>query len=539
MLPKDSQHRKDDAGSRERRGLSSDTSPQSAARAWALQITVFISGAVLMALEIVGSRILAPYFGNSVFVWGSLISIFLTALSIGYWWGGALSARRPRFVTLALLIGIAGAAVVVLPTLYPSVSRAIASSQLGSRLSPLLASSLFFLLPSIFLGTVSPYAVRLSVTALTSVGVTAGNLYAVSTCGSILGTILTAFVLIPILGVEAIVYSLGATLLVLAALIMVGHRRSLQGLLVLGIPALVVTLLGVSPGVSLQRDLPATGKEIFAKDSFYHRIRVIDEGDSRHLFFDRSKQSSIYIKGLKVLHLPYTRAMTIGSLFAPEARRALIVGLGAGSIPQKYRDEVPEMKVEVAEIDPEVVQVAERFFGFRPDGQLKVSAQDGRLYILNSKQGYDLVFLDAYFAESIPFHLTTVEFYRELAGKVSTRGVVVSNIIGALRGERSSMLRSMVKTLKIVFPQVYVFPVSFDISVGGEIEQNVIVVASRDPVRSSKPELIARSHELSRRGGIFYYLSSTSENLLETSLPMDDVPVLTDDYAPVDSLLHY
>jgi len=192
--------------------------------------------------------------------------------------------------------------------------------------------------------------------------------------------------------------------------------------------------------------------------------------------------------------------MTIGSLFVPEARRALIVGLGAGSIPRTYREEVPEMRIEVAEIDPEVVQVAQRFFGFRPDERLKVSAQDGRLYILNSTGNYDLVFLDAYFADSIPFHLTTVEFYRELAGKLSARGVVVSNIIGSLRGEGSAMLRSMVKTLQVVFPQVYVFPVSFDISVGGE-RSNKMSSSSQAPTRCASPRLSCWPEPTSFRAG--------------------------------------
>src|SRR3989442_1423569 len=146
-----------------------------------LNIIVFVSGAVLMALEIVGSRVLAPYFGNSIFVWGSLISVVLAALSLGYYWGGRLSERNPSFARLLLLLLIPGVMIFVLPFFYPSVNLWVANADFGVRLSPLVASTIYFLAPGIFLGAISPYAVRLAATTLSTVGSTAGTLYALST----------------------------------------------------------------------------------------------------------------------------------------------------------------------------------------------------------------------------------------------------------------------------------------------------------------------------------------------------------------------
>ena len=160
-------------------------------------IVVFVSGAVLMALEIAGSRVLAPNFGSSIFVWGSLISVVMTALSIGYYWGGWLSAREPSYGKLATLLVIPGVVIFFLPFIYPAMNDWIAGFDLGIRLSPLLACGVLFLLPGIFLGTVSPYVIRLAATKINTVGSTAGTLYAVSTAGSIFGTLLTAFYLIP------------------------------------------------------------------------------------------------------------------------------------------------------------------------------------------------------------------------------------------------------------------------------------------------------------------------------------------------------
>jgi hypothetical protein len=178
-----------------------------------LNVVVFVSGAVLMSLEIVGSRVLAPYFGNSIFVWGSLISVVLAALSVGYYWGGWLSAREPSYSRLLTLLVIPGVLIFFLPFIYPTVNEWIAGIDFGTRLNPLIASSIYFLLPGVFLGTISPYVIRLAATKLSTVGSTAGTLYAVSTCGSIFGTLSTAFYLIPLMGVSNIIHFLRMILL--------------------------------------------------------------------------------------------------------------------------------------------------------------------------------------------------------------------------------------------------------------------------------------------------------------------------------------
>src|SRR5919106_6063073 len=194
-----------------------------------LQLTVFVCGAVLLGVEIVGSRVLAPYFGSSIFVWGSLISTFLAGLTIGYYMGGFLADRRPRLLALAVLILIAGVLVVILPVVHPPVNRTIASVDFGPRLSPLVATVCLFFFPSVFMGTVSPYAIKLAASSLATIGNTAGLIYAISTAGSIVGALVTAFYLIQLIGVRSSLYSLGTTLMALAILLIVvdraGRRR--------------------------------------------------------------------------------------------------------------------------------------------------------------------------------------------------------------------------------------------------------------------------------------------------------------------------
>ncbi len=494
-----------------------------------LHLIVFTSGAVLMGLEIIGSRVLAPYFGNSIFVWGSLISVVLAALSLGYYWGGRLSTRSPSLVGLLILLLIPGVLIFLLPFIYPQVNHWIANVNFGNRMNPLIASTIIFLPPSIFLGTVSPYAVRLSATALATVGSTTGTVYALSTAGSIFGTLFTAFYLIPIIGVTGIVHSLGLTLMCLSALsgvILYLHRSR---------RAVTILWLAMVSGIMASAGL-VRAKSIFEKDTFYHRIRVEQDTEARYLYFDRTLQSAMNLDDPTSLRLLYPRFTSLGLTLAPDPKRVLIIGLGGGSIAKKYSHEFPSMELDVAEIDPEVIQVAKKYFYFQEGKNVRVHAQDGRLFLMRAPQRYDIVLLDAYYADAVPFHLTTREFFQIADSKLTSKGAVVVNMIGSVTGSRSKMVRSMIKTLKGVFPQLYIFP-----TLGADEDslwnsQNIIIVASKDPERVSIQEIVKRAESLGR--GLFPdSLRDITDSYYDGPIPADDVPELTDDYAPTDSLL--
>lgn len=301
-----------------------------------LNFVVFTSGAVLMALEIVGSRVLAPYFGSSIFVWGSLISVVMTALSIGYYWGGWLSARQPTYGKLLKLLAIPGVLIFFLPFIYPSVNEWIAGADFGTRLNPLIACSLLFLLPGIFIGTISPYVIRLAATQLHTVGSTAGTLYAVSTCGSIFGTLLTAFYLIPALGVSNIIHALGITLVCLSLVVV-----PLVRLQVVSLSRAVAATLIILGLVDMFWAPLAWTKTLLQKDTFYHRIRIEEDDEARYMYFDRTLQSAMNLKDPTALRLIYSRYTSLGLAFRPDAKKMLIIGLGGGSIPKKIQKEFP------------------------------------------------------------------------------------------------------------------------------------------------------------------------------------------------------
>jgi len=173
---------------------------------------VFLCGAAVMSFEILGSRVLAPWFGNSIFVWGSLISVFLGGLSAGYFLGGKAADMRPSTRKLGFIILVPGLLFLTFPLYSPWISEGIFAMDLGTRVSSLLASMCLFFAPSVFLGAVSPYTARLSISSLHTSGSTIGTLYALSTLGSIAGTLLTSFFLIALAGVKSLIMAEGLLL---------------------------------------------------------------------------------------------------------------------------------------------------------------------------------------------------------------------------------------------------------------------------------------------------------------------------------------
>ena len=498
-----------------------------------LNIIVFVSGAVLMGLEIVGSRVLAPYFGSSIFVWGSLISVVMAALSIGYYWGGWLSAREPSYGRLLTLLLIPGILIFFLPFLYPTLNEWIAGVDFGTRLNPLIASSIYFLPPGIFLGTISPYVIRLAATALSTVGSTAGTLYAISTCGSIFGTLLTAFYLIPLMGVTNIIHSMGITLVCLSLLVVPLLRlRSIA----VGRAVTALSIIG-SIAIPWPSIVWARLKTLLEKDTFYHRIRVEEDDEARYMYFDRTLQSAMNLKDPTTLRLIYSRYTSLGFTFRPDAKRILIIGLGGGSIPKKLQKEFPSLEIDVVEIDPEVIQIAKNHFNVRESNRLHLHAQDGRLFLTRTANQYDIILLDAYYADAMPFHLATREFFELAQRKLTPNGIVVANLISAVTGPSGKIARAFVKTERRVFPQTYVFAARRAENVSTDTIQNIIVVATKDKQRLEIKEIVKRSIALNK--GLFPDpIQDIGVAYYDGPLPDQDVPVLTDDYAPTANLLH-
>jgi spermidine synthase len=375
------------------------------------------------------------------------------------------------------------------------------------------------------MGTVSPYAIKLAASSLATIGNTAGLIYAISTAGSIVGALLTAFYLIQIIGVRSILYSLGTTLIALALLLIIIHRATRERLskraMALGIVGICCSGLPAFAAINI----------LYEKDSLYHHIIVTDDDGLRTLRFDRLRQSAMDLNDPDRMVFHYTQYLHLAMAFHDDPQRALFVGLGGGSAPRRFHRDYPSLQIDVAELDPEVVSVAKRYFMFQEGDRMQVQAVDGRIFVQKTPHRYDAIFLDAYYADAIPFHLATREFLQELKAKLTPSGIVVSNIIGSVRGADSRLFRSILKTLQTEFPQTYVFPVD-------EVA-NIIVIATQGKERLSKQEVIRRSRRLEDERKVQFPLERFAHTYVLDRIPLDDVPVLTDDYAPVDGLLHF
>jgi len=553
---------------RERRTLAEPpAAPGSSERVEALAIgaAVFLSGAVLLGVEIAASRVVAPYFGNSLFVWGALIGVVLAGLSVGYWLGGALADRLPPAPLLVAVIGLGGLAVLAVPLVDERVLEAIVGWDPGPRLDPLLAAVVLFGPASVILAAVTPVAVRLRIRSLANVGRTAGRLFSISTAGSIAGTFATAFFLIPEVGVDQLFAIGAATLFGAAAIVAALDRRAVAAvaavLALAGAGALAATHepeAGATLSAAESRNwsplyrmrgygyLDAKDaqvgsddpelKVVFAQDTQYHRLAVVDDEDTRYLRFDASLQSAMWKDDPFRTRFRYTDYFHLGLAYRPEAKNVLFVGLGAGSSPKLMWRDFEDLHIEVVEIDRAVVDVGYRYFGVPHDERLKVSVGDGRRFLARDERRWDVIVLDAFFADTIPFHLVTAEFMDLVERRLAPGGVVVTNAIGALAGPGSKLFRSIYRTYRTVFPTVEVHPVFEQARPEEDAFRNLILVAS-DAATPSAQVLAARWREIRRSHPGAPDLDRAFADRLETPVPTSDVPTLTDDYAPTDALL--
>ncbi len=519
-----------------------------------LRLLVFTCGASLMAWEIAGSRVLGPYFGSTIYVWGSLIGVIMGALSLGYYVGGILADRRPSVGLLCSIVAAAGVVLLIDRFIAASVCRGIVTMPLGARMQPLLVSVVLFLPASVLLGMVSPFAVRREAKSVGTMGNVAGRLYALSTVGSIAGTLAAAFYLLETFRVSTIILMLGG-LLIASALFLwlpgILHKsRPVSALLLAAAAALCISVcIPASTFDVLQYYSGQQPIIIDELESAYQHIVVLDRTDGfrrqRVLKFDQYEQSSVYPDSDYEPASRYTQLFYLPFILKGDIRSVLIVGLGGGTGPRMFH-KFDGIEIDAVEIDPKVVVAAEKHFGFKPDERMRVHVADGRVFIQQSEKKYDLIILDAYSIGSrIPFHLLTREFYEDVRSRLNPGGVVHSNIIAVIEGRRNRLYRSCLKTFNAVFGRenVYIFRKRGYGTVGDDESGNTAFIAVPDQKRRvGAAEIERRAHRLVKSGdfnlpspGLAFHAKQYVHKALTENL--DAVPLLTDDFAPVDLMI--
>jgi spermidine synthase len=488
-----------------------------------LRIQVFTSGFAVMALELLGSRLVTPIFGSSIWTWGSLIGVVLAGLAAGYRFGGWMADRSPTPRKFSMIVFLGGILVLLVPFIAPYALSLSQYAGLGDEYGPLLGTVLILLLPTFVLGMTSPYAIKLASQNLSSLGNVSGNLYSLSTVGSIAGTFGTVFILIPLLDVRVIILALGLAVIGVSLLWLPKSSALFAGLIFLVIST---SLTQSAPQATLNR-----GSAIFEKQTPYSTLDVVDLGDVRTLYLNGIPQSSMYLDNPTKLVYQYTTFFNLGMQINSNSTQVLFVGGGGFSGPKFFLSTYPHVHIDVAEVDPDVIDTAMKYFAVSPNPRLTVFNEDGRVYLSETSKTYDIIVLDAYAKSYVPFQLLTQEFIRLVASHLGRNGIVISNLIGSIAGSTSNLVRAEYRTATDVLNNSAVFETIYSHS----SVQNLLLVFTRSPTplatSVARLNLSDSADGVSPSGGYAQYLYSGS-------IKVDDVPILTDGYAPVESLIN-
>jgi spermidine synthase len=437
-----------------------------------LLVLVFTGGLTSLGIEFAAARLLAPFFGQSLFIWGILIGLILIYLTVGYYLGGRLADRHPDPVLLYRLTAAAAVVTAVIPILSRPIlslsQTGFAQLSLGIVLGSLLSVIVLFALPVILLGMVSPFVIRLRIQEVETAGNAAGAVYALSTLGSILGTFLPVFWLIPSYGTRPTIYILGLLLGVVSA---VGLWDSARGRLFVLVPIAVAGLALIQHGTGIRA--AAYGERIFEAESAYNYIQVVQEGTRRDLVLNEGHAvHSIYDPTTLYTHGPwdyFLLAPLFGSGQAPG--RVAIIGLAGGTVARQYSSIDGPIPIDGVEIDPQIVEVGRRYFDMT-EPNLNVAVADGRYWLATQVRKYDVIAVDAYRQPYIPFYLTTREFFQSARDHLNRDGVVVINAGRTPTDYR--LVDALSGTLTSVYPSVFIVDV-------GQSFANSLIFATEAP----------------------------------------------------------
>jgi len=478
-----------------------------------LEIAVFVCGAVVMMVELVGSRFLAPHFGTSLYVWSSVIGVVMGSLSLGYWLGGRMSVVNPRRGIFSLIIFAAALAVVGLALSKDYILAAGDSLAAVSdvRWGSFFAALTLFSLPNVLLGMVSPYAARLKIDQLQDCGRAVGDLYAISTVGSIIGTFTAGFWLIGMFSADQINIYLAAILAAISLAVDFKKARFLK----LSVLAAVV-VWGFIFDFMAAKKLPLTFDTSYAR--YLVKDVILDSRSTlRALITDNLGAQSLMLiydgKPSDEMIVPYNQYFLMGRHFKPDIRHGLLIGGGAFGFTGGFLNSYPEATLDVVEIDPALTGISQKYFNLKTNSRLTIINEDGRVFLNQNKSKYDCVYMDAFNSMAMPFHLATQEAVQKIYGSLNDGAAVFVNVVSASSGDQGKVLRAIKATYENVFPQVYVFATNKE-DKSDELSNYVLVALKSDVA----PQWISSDPQFDA------YLKTRMDQSIE-----NDMPIMTDD----------
>ncbi|HVN24593.1 MAG TPA: fused MFS/spermidine synthase [Syntrophorhabdales bacterium] len=494
-------------------------------------VVMFIASFCSLVIEMVAGRILAPFVGVSIYTWTSIIGVILAGISIGAYIGGKIVDRFPARKTLGILLLLSGLSSLTIIPLTDLVAAHRFPLSLMWRI--FTVTTIIFFIPGCILGTISPVVVRLTLKNVERAGNVVGKIYAVSTLGAIIGTFATGFALISLMGTRPIIMSMGA-LLVAAALIFgaLFKARKAQAIF-------LVAMFVLFSGFYVFAHKPHVDERYYYyRESDYYTLKLAKtqstEGKTlQALILDNLIHSYVCLEDPTHIEYEYERiyAEIMKWRFAQHAPfKSLSIGGGGYTFPRYMEITYPEAKIDVAEIDPMITKIVYDKLGLPANTRIKTYNTDGRWYVMNSAEKYDVIFTDAYNDLSIPYHLTTKEFMAQLKSIMTPDGILLSNIIDNF--QKGAFLPSYMKTLQAVFGEknVYLFSVSPDFE--NLRISTFIVMASVRPLDMAEFDAwLKKDYRSEAKSAI------VSDALMRKLLANPHAIVITDSYAPVDNLI--
>ncbi|MCX8021746.1 MAG: fused MFS/spermidine synthase [Syntrophorhabdaceae bacterium] len=495
-------------------------------------IITFIASFCTLVIEMVAGRILAPFVGVSIYTWTSIIGVILAGISIGAYIGGKLVDRFPYRKTLGWLLLLSGISALTIIPLTNLVAGYRFPLSLMMRI--FLVTSIIFFVPGCILGTISPVVVRLTLKNLDNAGNVIGKIYAFSTLGAIIGTFVTGFFLISWMGTRSIILTMGVILIVAAVLSgsLFRTKKVSAIFLILAFPS----IFGIQ---HFFYKVPLKEGVFLYKESDYYTIKLTktvsydEKTPLIAMVLDNLIHSYVCLENPYHIEYEYERIyadVLKWKLKKDDAFKSLTIGGGGYTFPRYMEVYYPNSKIDVVEIDPEVTRIVYSHLGLPKNTRIRTFNEDGRWYVMNCKEKYDVIFTDAYNDLSIPYHLTTKEFMMQLKRIMTPDGILMSNIIDNF--QRSPFLSSYIRTLREVFGEKNVYLISVSPDFENTKISTFIVLAGNGGIDIKDFTEHIREHLKENATS-----AVVPDELMDELLNKRYSIIITDDYAPVDNLI--
>lgn len=480
-----------------------------------LEITTFIAGATGMIVELVASRILSPYLGSSNLIWTCIIGMMLAFMSIGYFIGGKISDKYPKMNLLSLFILDASIFISIIPLIEVYAIEPLSKKNISLPIIAIICSTITFGIPSLLLATASPFAVKLKEKDEKQIGQVSGKMSAISTIGSIFGTFLAGFILIPKLGVKNIILMIVVILNILSFILQEDKsiKYIIKSIIILLILVTVV-LLGKKLFYQKYQDM------ILDTDSEYSRIwirKLVNDSGKEYNTLEVDLGLESIASNEKKLTSEYLKYYDLFDYYQENTDNVLLIGGAAYTYPSYYLENFKEKKIDVVEIDPKMTELAQKYFNLDINNpNLTIYHEDGRRFLNTSNNKYDCILVDAFKGLNVPFQLTTVEALENEKRLLNDDGIIISNIFSALEGENSKFLRNEYTTYKKIFGNVKIFKVNLGSDDNTEMQNYILVAFNENQIEN--PEKFEK------------YAKLLSTEMTEIDI---DEEVLTDDLCDV------